>query len=577
MTSKLPHRLLGTLAIAACVLAAYAGSMDGVFVFDDEIAIVKHESIGTLWPPSVPLTGPHESPSSGRPLVSLSLALNFAFGGLDPRGYHAFNMVVHLLVSLLLWRVAQRLLLRMPAMGRRARSLALASALIFAAHPLGTSVVTYISQRAESMMALFLLASLYCWIRQREDPPSRKWGVLAVLFCTLSMLCKEVGYATPLIAALLDRAFYSASWSELWRERKRLYVAMFSTWLVLLASLVFGARGATVSWVYREYDSWTYLLTSARAILHYLSLLFWPSPLVIDYGWPIARTFSEAWWQVALLTCGLLGSVGCLNRRPKLAFAGLSFFIVLAPSSSVIPIVTEIMAEHRMYLPSTLVISVVVLGVYRLGNRLPGSVGRMLALLAVVATLALSIRTTRIQNRLYTDALEMYAHNTLHSPDNYRAHYNLGYHLSAADRYPEALESFAAALRIDPSFAPAYQATAYVACYQGNTSAALRYIDRALELKPLDAYNMTAKGSFLAILNQPEAGMAWIEKALATEPGFSEALKWKVNVFLLAKRARAADRALAVYDPALTPEQRKRELQVRYRDLMQLVQANESP
>ncbi|MFT5478794.1 MAG: hypothetical protein ACI8Y8_004163, partial [Planctomycetota bacterium] len=115
MTSKLPHRLLGTLLIGACVLAAYAGGMHGVFIFDDLGTIVQNENIGTLWPLSVPLTGPHELPSSGRPLVSLSLALNFAAGGLDPVGYHAFNLTVHFLVSVLLWRVTRRLLLRTPA------------------------------------------------------------------------------------------------------------------------------------------------------------------------------------------------------------------------------------------------------------------------------------------------------------------------------------------------------------------------------------------------------------------------------------------------------------------------------
>ena len=94
MTSKLPHRLLGTLLIGACVLAAYAGGMHGVFVFDDEATIVQNDTIGTLWPAWVPLTGPHESPSSGRPLVSLSLALNFAASGLDTFGYHAFNLTV---------------------------------------------------------------------------------------------------------------------------------------------------------------------------------------------------------------------------------------------------------------------------------------------------------------------------------------------------------------------------------------------------------------------------------------------------------------------------------------------------
>ncbi|MFT5052927.1 MAG: Tfp pilus assembly protein PilF, partial [Chlamydiales bacterium] len=459
----------------------------------------------------------------------------------------------------------------------QAPALALASALIFAVHPIGTSVVTYVSQRAESMMALFLLASLYSWIRQRENPEARAWGVLAVICSILSMLCKEVGYATPLIAALLDRAYFSDRWSDLWRERKGLYLAMFSSWIVVIASLVFGARGATVTWTYREYDSWTYLLTSARAILHYTRLLVWPQPLIIDYGWPIARTLADAWWQVAVLTGALVGSLLCLGRRPKLACAGLSVFIILAPSSSFVPIVTEIMAEHRMYLPSTIVITLVVVGLYLILRRLPTQIGRTLAALSLVGAMALSITTTQAQNRLYNDALTMHAHNTLHTPDNYRAHYNLGYFLSRVDRYDEALRSLAAAIRIDPTYAAAHRETAYIACYQGRMPAALKHIDRALELRPEDPYNLTAKGAFLALVKRPEAGLPFIEKALVNTPGFAEAMKWKVNVYLLAQKGRAADRALAEYDPTLSPQQRQRDLQVRYRDLMQMVQASERP
>ena len=568
--------LLAAFAILACCLLAYANGLHGTFVFDDEISIVLHEDIGTLWPPSVPLTGPHESPSSGRPLVALSLALNYAAGGLNTFGYHVFNLTVHAFVCLALYRLARRLLERSTTTSNRAQGIALAIACLFAVHPIGTSVVTYISQRAESMSALFMLLAWNAWSSHLgRDERRASSGWLAVLCCYLALLCKEIGFAAPLVAALLDRAFFSPTWSTVWRRGRLLYLAMLSSWVVLALSLLTSARGATVTWTYRDYDSWTYLLTSADAITHYARLLFWPHPLVIDYGWPIARSLSDVPWQVPLLTALFAFSVLSLRGRPQAAFLGLSVFLILAPSSSLIPVVTEIMAEHRMYLPGAFVISIVVL----LVDRLLGAVRapRIAAVLLAVIPLAPLLLVTRAQNARYDDAVGMLRHNVKWTPDNYRAHYNLGYQLSRRGEYNEARESLFRAIRIDPSYAPAHRELSYVSIYTGSTSDALEHIDRALALKPDDALNLVAKGAFLAIAGRPQDGMTWLDKALASNPGFPEALKWRVNVLLLAQNGPAADRALADYAPGLSRAQRQRELQTRYRDLQRMVQASDRP
>src|SRR5207253_1658209 len=101
---------------------------------------------------------------------------------------------------------------------------------------------------------------------------------------------------------------------------------------------------------------WSYLRTQAAVVVHYLRLAIVPSPLVFDYGWPQARSLAEVVPQAACLLALAVLTVVALWRRHPLGFLGAWFFIILAPTSSVLPITTEVASEHRMYLPSAAVI-----------------------------------------------------------------------------------------------------------------------------------------------------------------------------------------------------------------------------
>src|SRR5262249_44382073 len=151
----------------------YLPAINVPFIFDDTIAIVQNDSINSLWPliglaKPGPLNPPPEHPTSGRPLVNLSFAINYHFGGLNPFGYHGVNFVIHFLNAMLLWSITRRTL-RLSYFGDRfARSadwLALAVAALWSLHPLQTEAVVYTTQRTELMMAFFYFATLYCSLR----------------------------------------------------------------------------------------------------------------------------------------------------------------------------------------------------------------------------------------------------------------------------------------------------------------------------------------------------------------------------------------------------------------------------
>ena len=165
-------------ALAAAILAAYCRTFRVPFLFDDTSAIAGNPTLRRFGSAFAPLA---DSTVSGRPVLNLSLAANYAVGGLSVTGYHAANLAIHLGAALLLFGIVRRTLAQRGDSG--AATVAFFSALLWALHPLGTEAVTYVVQRAESLMALFYLATLYCFIRGtcRAGAPARGWYVLAVV------------------------------------------------------------------------------------------------------------------------------------------------------------------------------------------------------------------------------------------------------------------------------------------------------------------------------------------------------------------------------------------------------------
>jgi hypothetical protein len=308
------------------------------------------------------LSPERELPVAGRPVVNASFALNYALNGLDVGGYHAWNIAVHLGCALALFGIVHRTLRGGNLVSRfngKPADLAFAVALLWALHPLNTEAVDYLTQRTETMMALFYLSTLYASIRSADASAWRGWPIVAVLCCALGMGSKESMVTAPLMVVLYDRVFVYRSIAQAVRSRAPLYAGLAATWLVLAAVLWSGPRIHSAGFS-TDVSPWTYLLNQAAMITRYLWLAVWPRALVANYGWPRPLTLADVWPQALFLLALAGATVVALRRSPPIGFLGAWFFVTLAPTSSVIPIATEVGAERRMYLP---LIPIVVLGV----------------------------------------------------------------------------------------------------------------------------------------------------------------------------------------------------------------------
>lgn len=361
------------LLIPLTGLAVYSNSCSGPFIFDDFDAITRNPSIKSLWSALRP---PSDLPVSGRPVVSLLFAANYALHGFQVFGYHALNVVLHLMCGLALYGLTWRTLTLAgtAALAAQSRLLALFITLIWLLHPLQTEAVTYITQRTELTVSLFLLLTLYCLARAAQSAAknmSLKWQVLAAVSCALGMASKEVMVVAPLLALLYDRTFIARTFKQALATRWPLHLALWGTLVILAALLATNPRSQSAAiGGFRELTTQQYFLMQLEIVPHYIRLAFWPDLLVLDYAdWPIRTSFTQVWPSaLAIILIAGLG-IYAFIRNHWLGFLAAWFFAILAPTSSILVIASEVAAERRMYLPLAALVTALVIGVWFLIQR----------------------------------------------------------------------------------------------------------------------------------------------------------------------------------------------------------------
>ena len=526
-------------AAAVIVLAtglAYANSFSAPFVFDDLKSITDNPTIRHLWPLSDVLSPPnHVTGVVGRPIINLSFALNYALGGLNVQGYHIFNTLIHALAGLALLGVVRRTLLRpvvRAEFGTMALPIAAVTALLWVLHPLQTESVTCIVQRTESLLGLFFLLTFYAFIRSVDSPRAGAWQLLTFVLCLLGMATKEVMVAAPVLVLLYDRTFVAGSFAAAWRARWKMYLGLAATW-VFLGWLItrWSQRGGVVGFGLGV-SSWDYALTQCRAILLYLRLSLWPSPLVVDYGTAVVHRVGDVWLQGVVLVALVAGTFWALWRRPVLGFLAFSFFAILAPSSSIVPLISQTIAEHRMYLPLAAVVILAVAGGYRwLGSR---------SLFAWLVVALVAGWGTVSRNRDYRDPLTLWGVTVAEQPDNPRARMNFGTALSGLGRLDEAREQFAAAVTLSPNYAEAHYGLAGVLLQLNRPAETQTHAEQAVRLKPDFAEAHYVLGTALLQQRQLGAALAQYEAALRLKPNFPDAEHTLAGTLAMAGRTTEA-------------------------------------
>lgn len=526
----------------------YGPALRAGFLLDDQSTVTQNQSITSL-----PLALSHAL-TTDRGLVSLSFALNMALDGSEPWGYHLGNLLIHW-VNGMLFFVLLRRILRSDQVGfdtQQAGRLALTAAVFWLIHPLASQAVIYISQRAELMVATMMLACLYAlFCSCASTRHQRLWQVATVLLCYLAMQCKLVAFTLPLIAMICDRLFIADAWSEVIWRRWGLYVAMMLTWVTIWTNGMFylftgevqhSSAGMGIAQIITP---WEYLYVQSGVILHYLKLSVWPQQLIFDYAWPQPRGFGEYALSFVLMGTLFAGAVLLLLRRVRWSILPLGFFLILAPTSSFLPIY-DLAVEHRMYLPLAMICTGLVLL-----PTVPGLTRyhRAMTLLLVAVMVLFGLRTMlRVQD--YRDGLTLWKTVLDAQPDSPRARLHYANMLIRAGGGDQAIEQLEQTIVEHPQDARAYNNLGEIYMKMNAFDVARRYLSRAVSLSPdtpLYLFHMAKLDRVDGKLQQARAGF---EKVLQLAPNHVGAMSDLAGLLAIDKE----------YDQALKLLERAREL-----------------
>ena len=560
---------VGGVALVLLVIA-YANGLDGAFVFDDELSVRDNESIRSLWPLGRVLWTPGDvgRTHDGRPLVNLSFAISYALHGLWRPGLRVGNLLVHLTNACLVFEVARRLIgfaangarsLTLPSGNSthdaRHRWLAAAIAMIWAIHPLHTNVITYIVQRAESLAATWILGSFLAAMIALE-----RGSVAAICSAVTLAICGGLTKETtvsilPLVAAF-DWAYHDRFAVAYRSPRGRLVRAglygglALNLLTILLVGWATGGRGTSAG--FGSAPIVPYFLTQCVAVWLYLGKVFWPATLVLDRGNDLVSFPQAIPWLIATVAAAV--SVAALFWRwPKASFPALAAVLLLAPTSSIVPIATQTVAEHRMYLASAGLIGLAVIAATVVGEiwcrRIPGA-GPLVATAAGACTalvLSACIMRTMLRNQDFATPIVLWTQNMRDLPSNPRGLENLGTYLRYNQQYELAARFYRSALSTASLTTHAASGLGDVLIRLDDWAAATEaYRLGCAAEQPRDAAHFASLAGLASCqvrLGDPVAALATLQRM--TDPA------WGDTLMTPAKRHQATGRGLACKSLAL--------------------------
>lgn len=510
------------LTLAGATLLAYARTWQVPFLFDDVQRIVEEPAL-RQWD-KLPELMAH----TNRPFAMATFALNYAVHGYEVWGYHAVNLAIHIAAGLVLFGLIRLTLSQLPPSTRVGRLLsqqavwiAWTIALLWLLHPLQTQAVTYIVQRLESLMGLAYLSTLYFFARGVRAKTGWGWLSLSLLACALGMGCKEVMVTAPLMVLWYDRVFVASSWRALCQQRWPYYCGLFATWGVLLWAMLHDTTdytsGALVS--VTGLTPLVYLWNQTAVLVHYLRLALWPVDQCFLYQWPVETQWIRLVPSAVAIVALACATVIAIFRWPRIGWVAGWFFIVLAPTSSIVPI-KDLAFEHRMYLPLAGVITLLVIAAAVLLDKLVLGlkVKRAIAASVVFAVAGLLLAATIGRNHDYRSTLALWEQTARVAPNSWGAWNNYGIALAEQQLHPQAVEAFARAADINPSDVGIAASYAGSLIETGDYAQAETQLLRAMQLNANDYLTILNWGNLEFARGRFYEAVPYLEGALVTRP-----------------------------------------------------------
>ena len=534
---------LAALALALLVGTCYLPAMLwGGLIWDDPIwsqsqAVLEWSGLGTIWSwPSL-----IEREKHYWPLTYTTFWLEHKIWGLEPAGYHIVNVLLHLLNSLLLWR----LLLRLAVPG------AWVAAAVFAVHPLHVESVAWIIERKDLLSGLFYLTAVLVWLQFLQQP--RPWRhALALLLFAAGMLSKSIVVTLP-VGLLILKWWKDGRITA--RDLRRLAPFFLVALLITAADLYSYGLGKS----HLDYSLAERVLIASQALWFYAGKLAWPTDLAVIYPlWDISLGDPWAWLYLAgaaALAATLWFTRHRIGRGP---LAGALFFAVtLSPALGFVSygyMAYSLVADRFQYLAGIGVMAVIIGVAVHGANRLSGEL-KMGAMGLLVVWLAFLGTTTWRQAGLYRDNITFFSHIVSLNPEARYAHRILSRELTEAGRLEESLDAARIAAKQHPDEALSYSMIGELLVNLNRFDEAEEIFGRALKFDPSSDHELR----ILSVLGRAswkqdrlQEAEKYFRRSLELDPRNGEALKYLAGSLFKQKRYEEAldmYQALSEVDP----------------------------
>ncbi len=482
------HRNLAVcVGLAVLTLIAFWQAIHAQFVaFDDGLYVTRNPHL-QLSPANITWAFTSSYAGNWHPLTWLSHMVDVQLFGLNPKGHHLTNLLLHVLNTILLYLFLARYTARLwPA--------AFVAAL-FAIHPLHVESVAWISERKDLLSTTFCILTLWAYARYvhrvSQAPPSvthsglalprfradaSKTYLLALAFFALGLMSKPMLVTVPFLLLLLDfwplNRFRSSTPNQsstaaadptsqpvTWRSLVYEKIPFFGLAL-LVSTITFQVQEQGHAFLL-QLPFTSRLANAFVSYAKYLGKTFWPTDLAVFYPHPDTRYPQSSQWPLpfVLLTALALLAISLFVwwRRSRLpwVFTGWFWFIgTLVPVIGIVQVGTQAMADRYTYLPLVGIFIALVWSASELLTRVPAF--RLPLVGLGCAALLICLPLTARQVGYWQDTSHLFEHALQVAPDNAPAHFHLGSIAGGNGRFDLASAHFQAAIKADPSYSDAY-------------------------------------------------------------------------------------------------------------------------
>jgi Tfp pilus assembly protein PilF len=490
-------------------------------------------------------------------LTYATFALNYIVGKDEPFGYHAVNVFLHIFNAWLLYFFA-RSILGTPQISSRfydeqKKYIAFVCAVIFLLHPLSTSAVNYVWQRAELLTALCYLAAVIFYIKARQQKNFLYFFVVGILFL-LGIFAKGTVVSLPLSLILFECAFWPVS------RKKKIFVALFlgtvigMTFLFLFPMWVPGGNDNG-----SLYSKWTgvvltlnYVWTQIYVTLKYFGLALSAFNQNFDYDIPLAASFWEPRiFLSALALCGLIIFAMALWKKMRLISVGIFWFLICLLPSAMMG-AREPMWEYRMYLPLAGLTLGLVASVFQVFSFRKTMVGFFIVAIVFAAAsfsrnllwqspeklLLDNISKSPQKPNVYQllgswylsqgrieEAQSCLEKTITLAPDAAESYNNLGLIYKNRGEFDRAEELFRTAIRLRPTLSGAYVNLSYLVLARGEDQKAEEILKEGLQFGQTEGLYACLAKVYLA-RGQLDQAEGFLQKSLAINPQAAQAYFW---------------------------------------------------